>query len=205
MNIIKQVSTTQKAIAFTFDDGPNPEYTPQLLDIFEEVSGRATFFMMGKQMELYPETALDVHIRKHEIGNHTYSHPFMTQISLEACEQELLDTDRLITQVTGSRPVVMRPPYLDYNLEVHEITAKFDYQVIGALNGGTRDWEMPGVEHILEVTREHIGCGSIFLFHDGFEDRSQTVEAVRILAKELTELGYQLVTVSELLQMAESE
>ncbi|OCT12039.1 polysaccharide deacetylase [Paenibacillus pectinilyticus] len=204
MEIIRHVSTTQKAIAFTFDDGPNPVYTPQLLDIFDEVSGRATFFMMGKQIELYPETVLDVHVRKHEIGNHTYSHPFMTRISLEECERELLDTDRIITQVTGTRPVVMRPPYMDYNLEVHSITAKFAYPVIGALNGDARDWEMPGVEHILEVNRKQIGCGSILLFHDGFGDRSQTIEAVRILTKELAEEGYQLVTVSELLQMAES-
>ncbi|CAH1191944.1 Peptidoglycan-N-acetylglucosamine deacetylase [Paenibacillus allorhizoplanae] len=204
MNIIQQVSTTQKAVAFTFDDGPNPEYTPQLLDIFDEVSGRATFFMMGKQIELYPETALDVHIRQHEIGNHTYSHPFMTKISLEECERELLVTDSLITQVTGTKPVVMRPPYLDFNEEIQSITDKMGYPVIGSNNGGTRDWEMPGVDHILEVTREQVGCGSILLFHDGFGDRSQTIEAVRILAKELTAQGYQLVTVSELLQMAES-
>ncbi|CAN7441562.1 polysaccharide deacetylase family protein [Paenibacillus sp. LjRoot56] len=204
MNIIQQVSTTQKAVAFTFDDGPNPEYTPQLLDIFDEVSGRATFFMMGKQIELYPETALDVHIRQHEIGNHTYSHPFMTQISLEECERELLVTDELITQVTGTKPVVMRPPYLDFNEEVQAITEKMGYPVIGSNNGGTRDWEMPGVDHILEVTREQVGSGSILLFHDGFGDRSQTIEAVRILVKELTAQGYQLVTVSELLQMAES-
>lgn len=204
MNIIQQVSTTQKAVAFTFDDGPNPEYTPQLLDIFDEVSGRATFFMMGKQIELYPETVLDVHIRQHEIGNHTYSHPFMTQISLEECERELLVTDELITQVTGTKPVVMRPPYLDFNEEVQAITEKMGYPVIGSNNGGTRDWEMPGVDHILEVTREQVGSGSILLFHDGFGDRSQTIEAVRILAKELTAQGYQLVTVSELLQMAES-
>lgn len=204
MNIIQQVSTTQKAVAFTFDDGPNPVYTPQLLDIFDEVSGRATFFMMGKQIELYPETALDVHVRQHEIGNHTYSHPFMIQISSEECERELLVTDSLITQVTGTRPVVMRPPYLDYNQDVHAFTAKMGYQVIGALNGSARDWEMPGVEHILEETRAQIGCGSILLFHDGFGDRTQTIEAVRILAKELTAQNYRLVTVSELLQMTES-
>lgn len=202
MKIIQQVSTTQKAVAFTFDDGPNPVYTPQLLDIFDEVSGLATFFMMGKQIELYPETALDVHVRHHEIGNHTYSHPFMTQISLEECERELLVTDSLITQVTGTKPVVMRPPYLDFNEEIQAITDKMGYPVIGSNNGGIRDWEMPGVDHILEVTRAQVGCGSILLFHDGFGDRSQTIEAVRILAKELTAQGYQLVTVSELLQMA---
>ncbi|UKS28576.1 polysaccharide deacetylase family protein [Paenibacillus sp. HWE-109] len=204
MEIIRRVSTTQKAIAFTFDDGPNPIYTPQLLDIFDEVSGHATFFMMGKQIELYPETAMDVHVRKHEIGNHTYSHPFMTRISLDECERELVETDKLITQVTGGRPAVMRPPYIDYNLEVHAITAKLEYLVIGALNGEAKDWEMPGVEHIVESTRKQVGCGSILLFHDGFGDRSQTIEAVRILSKELTEDGYQLVTVSELLRMSEA-
>jgi len=116
----------------------------------------------------------------------------------------LYDTDSLIKQVTGVRPAVMRPPYLDYNLEVHAITAKLGYPVIGALNGEAKDWGMPGVEHILDSSRKHVGCGSILLFHDGFDDRSQTIEAVRILTKELIEEGYQLVTVSELLQMSES-
>jgi len=204
MEIIRRVSTSQKAVAFTFDDGPHPIYTPHLLDIFEEHSGRATFFMMGKQIELYPETTLDVHVRNHEIGNHSYTHPFMTQISLDECERELFDTDSLIAQVTGARPAVMRPPYLDYNLEVHAITEKLGYPVIGALNGEAKDWGMPGVEHILDSSRKHVGCGSILLFHDGFGDRSQTIEAVRLLTKELTEEGYQLVTVSELLRMSES-
>ncbi|MEK0316079.1 polysaccharide deacetylase family protein [Cohnella sp. 56] len=204
MEIIHRVPTSQKAIAFTFDDGPHPIYTPQLLDIFEAVSGRATFFMMGKQMELHPETAREVHARGHEIGNHSYTHPYMTQIGPDACERELYDTDSLIARVTGSRPAVMRPPYLDYNSEVHAITAKLGYQVIGALNGEARDWEMPGVAHILDATRKQVGCGSILLFHDGFGDRSQTIEAVRILCKELTEEGYRLVTVSELLQMSDS-
>jgi len=201
MEIIRRVATSQKAIAFTFDDGPHPVYTPRLMDIFEAVSGRATFFMMGKQIELYPETALDVHVRQHEIGNHSYSHPYLTRISPEECERELADTDDLIAKVTGVRPAVMRPPYLDYNPEVHAITAKWGYPVIGALNGEARDWEMPGVEHILDSTRKQIGGGSILLFHDGFGDRSQTIEAVRILTRELTEEGYRLVTVSDLLQM----
>ncbi|MDI4647142.1 polysaccharide deacetylase family protein [Cohnella hashimotonis] len=204
MEIINRVPTLQKAVAFTFDDGPHPIHTPQLLDLFDTVSGRATFFMMGKQMALYPETVMEVHARRHEIGNHSYSHPYMTQIGLDECERELFDTDRLIAKITGVRPTVMRPPYLDYNLDVHAITDRLHYRVIGALNGEAKDWGTPGVDHILEATRKQVGCGSILLFHDGFGDRSQTVEAVRILTKELTEEGYRLVTVSELLQLSES-
>ncbi|MFD2327955.1 polysaccharide deacetylase family protein [Cohnella sp. GCM10020058] len=202
--MIRRVSTSQKAVAFTFDDGPHPIYTPQLLDLFDTVSGRATFFMMGKQMALYPETVKEVHVRNHEIGNHSYSHPYMTQIGLDECERELFDTDSLITKITGVRPSVMRPPYLDYNPDVHTITTKLKYRVIGALNGEAKDWGTPGVDHILEATRKHVGCGSILLFHDGFGDRSQTIEAVRILTNELTEEGYRLVTVSELLRLSES-
>ncbi|WP_138750832.1 polysaccharide deacetylase family protein [Paenibacillus sinopodophylli] len=205
VDIINEVPTSQKVVAFTFDDGPNPLYTPQLLDIFSEVSGRATFFMIGEMIEQHSEVAAAVHAHNHEIGNHTYSHPFMTQISIDQCENELLRTERLITQITGAPPSVMRPPYLDYNEDVHAITSKFGYHAIGALNLGTRDWEMPGVDHILNVTRRNVKNGSILIFHDGYEDRSQTIEAVRILTRELSDQGYQFVTVSELLNMKDTD
>lgn len=205
VDIIHEVPTRQKVVAFTFDDGPNPLYTPQLLDIFSKVSGRATFFMIGEMIEKHLEAAVAVHAHHHEIGNHTYSHPFLTKISPEQCENELLRTEKLITQITGAPPAVMRPPYLDYNDDVHAITSKFGYHVIGALNLETRDWEMPGVDHILNVTRRHIKNGSILIFHDGYEDRSQTIEAVSILTRELSEQGFRFVTVSELLRMRDTE
>ncbi|MGG3454143.1 polysaccharide deacetylase family protein [Paenibacillus rhizolycopersici] len=204
--VINEVSLREKAVAFTFDDGPNPIYTPQVLEIFQEVQGKATFFMIGTQIEKSLETAKAVHEQGHEIGNHTYSHPHLPELSSEEVRREMQLTEELIQQVTGAKPKVYRPPYIDTSEEVAAITAgEFGYPAIGAVNGAATDWEMPGVAHIVEKTREQIRPGSILLFHDGFDDRSQTVEAVRILAAELTAAGYRLVTVSELLALNEAD
>lgn len=204
--VINEVSVREKAVAFTFDDGPNPLYTPQVLEIFREVQGKATFFMIGTQIEKSLETAKAVHEQGHEIGNHTYAHPHLPELSSEEVRRELQLTEELIRRVTGAKPKVYRPPYIDTSEEVAAITAgEFGYPAIGAVNGAATDWEMPGVTHIVEKTRERVRPGSFLLFHDGFDDRSQTIEAVRILAAELTAAGYRLVTVSELLALSEAE
>lgn len=199
--IIHQVQTEHKMVAFTFDDGPDPLYTPQLLDIFRGV-GKATFFMVGKQIKEHLDVAHAVFEEGHEIGNHTYYHPFLTKISAEERSNELERAEQAIIQVIGRKPRTFRPPYFDFNDEVASISEAMEYPAIGAMNMQAQDWAQPGVAHILEHTRGHIQNGSILLFHDGFGDRSQTVEAVRVLVPEAIRQGYRLVTVSELLELA---
>ncbi|MCK9860854.1 polysaccharide deacetylase family protein [Paenibacillus sp. ATY16] len=201
--LIQSVNTSSKAVAFTFDDGPNPVYTPELLEIFAEAGGKATFYMIGEQIAAHPEVARLVHEQGHEIGNHSYTHPNMTELSDEELESELSRTEELIKQVTGTRAATMRLPYLAGDERVQAILEREGYPSIGALNMDAKDWDMPGVDHILETTRREVRNGSILIFHDGFGDRSQSVEAVRVLTKELTASGYRLVTVSELLRLAE--
>jgi peptidoglycan/xylan/chitin deacetylase (PgdA/CDA1 family) len=202
--IIHEAATDHKAVAFTFDDGPNPLYTLQVLDIFREVSGRATFYMIGQQMVKHPEVVQAVLNEKHEIGNHTYSHPKLTELSPADAYREIEQTEKIIQHMSGSKPATLRPPYFDYNEDTKRICDEFGYRVIGALNADALDWEMPGVDHIASKSRSHVRNGSILLFHDGFGDRSQTVEAVRILVAELAKQDYRFVTVSELLQLSKS-
>lgn len=203
--MINEVSTSEKLIAITFDDGPNPFFTPQVLDIFSEVDGKATFFMIGEQIEKCPELVKKVFALGHEIGNHTYTHPKLSQLSCEDCFGEIERTKILIEELVGHKPVVFRPPYLDFNDETVFVLNQMGYPMIGALNMEAKDWEMPGVDFILEKTRYCVKNGSILIFHDGYGDRSQTVEAVRILVSELTSQGYKLVTISELLNHSYAE
>ncbi|WP_088105774.1 polysaccharide deacetylase family protein [Halalkalibacter urbisdiaboli] len=203
--LIHEIKTSQKAVAFTFDDGPNPLYTLQVLTIFQEVSGKATFYMIGEQMIKHPEIVKKVIDQNHEIGNHTFTHPMLTQMRLDDCLHEITKTDKLIKDMTGEAPTTFRPPYFDFNEFISSEIKELGYKVIGALNIDALDWEQPGVNHIVTKTRNHIKNGSILLFHDGFGDRSQTIEAVRTLVYELKEQGYQFVTVSELLQLANRE
>ncbi|MRH41920.1 polysaccharide deacetylase family protein [Aquibacillus halophilus] len=203
-NIINDVQTSQKQVALTFDDGPNPLYTSQLLEIFRKVDGKATFFMIGEEMIKHPEVVKAVSENLHEIGNHTYSHPKLTELSSDDCFNELVKTENLIKEMTGKKPTTFRPPYLDYNQDTATVVEEFEYSVIGALNMEAQDWEQPGVEHILSKSLKHVKNGSILIFHDGYGDRSQTIEAVRNLVTEIDNQGYQFVTVSELLRLSRS-
>jgi peptidoglycan-N-acetylglucosamine deacetylase len=200
--MINEVPTSQKVVAITFDDGPNPTYTPQVLEIFSEAKGKATFFMIGEQMKNHPEVVKHVAADGHEIGNHTFTHPKLSQLSSAEGMEEIERTEMLIEDLTGQKPVLFRPPYLDYNQETVSLLHQKGYPMIGALNLEAQDWEQPGVEHILGKSRDVVKNGSILIFHDGYGDRSQTIEALSILVSELTAQGYQLVTVSELLDLA---
>ena len=201
LNMITEVAASQKAVAITFDDGPNPIYTPQVLEIFANVEGKATFFMIGEQMEKNPEVVKEVAEQGHEIGNHTFSHPKLSELTPADCLAEMERNEQIIRELTGQSPVVFRPPYLDYNHDTISIVESKGYSMIGALNLEAQDWEQPGVEHILSASRKSVRNGSILIFHDGYGDRSQTIQAVKKLVSELKSQGYQLLTVSELLNL----
>lgn len=205
MKMIEYVETPHRVVAITFDDGPNPIYTLEVLEILGKVSGKATFFMIGIHMEKHPEVVEAVKAQGHEIGNHTYSHVNLPSLTQKDALQEIERTDALIAAMTGAKAAVFRPPYLDYNATIVSMCSRFGYQMIGALNTDARDWEQPGVDYIVQKTRDHVKNGSILLFHDGFGDRSQTIEAVKILVSELHSQGYEFVTVSELLQLQKAD
>jgi peptidoglycan-N-acetylglucosamine deacetylase len=198
--MINEVHTSQRMVAITFDDGPNPLYTPQILEIFSEAKAKATFFMIGEQMKSHPDVVKQVTEGGHEIGNHTFSHPMLSQLSIDDCLAEIEQTEKLAVELDGRKPVVFRPPYFDYNQDTVSLLQQKGYPMIGAVNLEAQDWEQPGVEHILGKSRDVVENGSILIFHDGYGDRSQTIEAVRMLVSELISQDYQLVTVSELLK-----
>ncbi|MBP3963936.1 polysaccharide deacetylase family protein [Paenibacillus lignilyticus] len=198
-SIFNEVKTADKLLAITFDDGPNPEWTPQFLRVFQQYGAKATFYVHGTNMEKYPDVAQRMDEEGHEFGNHSYSHPHMASLSKEEQTEELRRAEQIIVAVIGKRPSTFRPPYLEYNDDLLAVCEQFGYPVIHATNLDTRDWDMPGTEHIVNVTRAEVRAGSILLFHDGFGDRSQSLAAIQILVPELIEQGFKLVTISELL------
>jgi len=199
LDIVLRVSAAGKVVALTFDDGPNPVYTPLILSMLAEVDGKATFFMIGEQMEAYPDVVRMTADQGHEIGNHTYSHPYLTRLSAEECRAELRKNDELIRKLTGKRPGTFRPPFFDVNEQVASLASEEGYAIVGATNGDAEDWRMPGVERIYEKSLAAAADGSVLLFHDGYGDRSQTIEAVGRLIGTLSEEGFRFVTVGELI------
>lgn len=137
--MISEVTTSQKAIAITFDDGPNPIYTPQVMDILLAANAKATFFVVGEQVEKNPEIVKRAYAEGHEIGNHTYTHPKLSQLPREQCLEEIKRNEKMIKSLIGHNPVVFRPPFLDCHQELASILGEKGYSMIGALNLEAQD------------------------------------------------------------------
>lgn len=189
-----------KAVALTFDDGPHPTYTPEILDILEKHSAKATFFVIGQNAEKYPDIVKRAFDEGHEIGNHTYSHPNMNRINSDKVIDEIQKTARTIEDITGKKPILFRSPggYLDDGLI--STAHKFDCTpVLWSWRQDTRDWAKPSVKQVVKTVLDNLRDGDIILFHDFNTKSSPTPAALEIILPELEKRGYSFVTVSELM------
>jgi len=194
--------TSEKKIALTFDDGPQPEFTPQLLKILDQHSVPATFFMVGRHVERHTALAKEVAASGHELGNHTYSHQMMFRLTDAVMADEIHRTHDLLANLNGAAPTYLRPPMGLFSRRVLDVVEQSGYRtVVGDVY--PRDPHLPGREKILSRVLGRVMNGSIIILHDGGNtnhvDRSQTVWAVERLLPELLKRGFQFVTLSELL------
>lgn len=185
-------------IALTFDDGPSPQNTQAILDVLRRYQVKATFFMLGTWVEKYPDLARAVVADGHAVGDHSWSHPDLTQLSASEITQQLTSTRDIIQQVTGVRPVLFRPPYRAYNRQVLDIAASLHFSTV-LWNIDPHDWEMPGKGPIISTALGNAQNGAIILLHDGGGDRSQTVEALSTIIEKLQAQGFTFVTIPQML------
>ncbi len=185
-------------IALTFDDGPHPRYTPEILDILDEYGIKATFFVVGQNVQYYPELVKAEIDAGHEVGNHTYSHANLRKASYEVVCGEIGTTERLIYENTDFRAHLLRPPGGMYSQTVCDVAAADDYTIV-LWSIDTRDWAHNPSDKIAEQILSDIRSGDIILFHDYIAKDSPTAEALRKIIPTLLERGYKFVTVSELL------
>jgi peptidoglycan/xylan/chitin deacetylase (PgdA/CDA1 family) len=185
-------------VALTYDDGPNPPYTNQLLDLLEIHQIKATFFMVGKTIEKYPETVRLVLSKGHELGNHSYSHKPLIFENPWFIRSEIEKTDQLLRQLGVKQEIHFRAPYARKLLALPYILAKMHKKNI-LWDIDSKDYEASNSEAIERRVLEQVRPGSIILMHDGGKERSRTVVATEILIKKLQEKGYAFKTVSELL------
>jgi len=208
--VIRRVGALPKKLALTFDDGPDPEWTPAILDILKAKKVPATFFMIGSAMEAHPGLVQRVLSDGHEVGNHTYTHPNLADTPAAAVRLELNATQRLFQALTGRSMRLFRPPYLGdaEPSDADEIVPVEIAQSLGYITVGTHvdtlDWMMPSVPQMMkDVIREvedpspYIR-GNIILLHDSGGDRSQTIALLPTLIDTLRAKGYSFVPVSEL-------
>jgi peptidoglycan/xylan/chitin deacetylase (PgdA/CDA1 family) len=182
----------EKYIALTFDDGPHPSYTEQLLDGLKERGVHVSFFVTGEHAELHPDIIRRMQEEGHLIGNHTYSHSQLTSKNHEKFRQELIDTNAVITEITGEEVQYVRPPYGSWD-KSFEVELNM-FPVLWTID--PRDWCSTNVAAITENVVNSAGENDIILMHDYYES---SVTAALKIVDELQSRGYTFVTVDEIL------
>ncbi|MBP3918713.1 MAG: polysaccharide deacetylase family protein [Clostridia bacterium] len=208
-NVFRHHDNGCMKIAITFDDGPSPKYTADILDYLKEEEIHATFFVVGSMARLSPELLRREEAEGHEIGNHTDSHPRLSKLPIAttaaACadgsilRREIEDCARTVYETTEIRTTLFRPPE-GYCTEAISAAAKdMDYRII-LWNIDTRDWDHAMADDIAANILNNVTAGDIILFHDCVSRKdSQTLAALKKVVPVLKERGYQFVTVSELI------
>ncbi|MBQ3076029.1 MAG: polysaccharide deacetylase family protein [Clostridia bacterium] len=193
-------STSQaQQIALTFDDGPSIQNTEEILGILKEYGIRATFFVIGENAAADPERIRMIHEAGHEIGNHTYTHAYISKIGKDALREEIQKTENVLKEITGEKPCVFRPPGGLYNEEALTVLEEMGYRsILWSLD--TRDWSMPKSDTIVSKIEENAVGGDIILFHDLNDKRLPTPEALKQILPYLKENGYEFVTISEMIE-----
>jgi len=204
-------------VALTFDDGPDPEWTPKILDVLKREHAQATFFLIGIQGDKFSGLVKRIYDEGHAIGNHTFTHPDVSNISSTQMKVELNLTERLFASLVGVRVTLMRPPYaIDEEPDTADQVKPLEFsQDLGYITVGNRidpnDWSDKPRRHSAEEIAKYVlahlppcsvndlRCGNVVLLHDGGGNRAETVRALPMIIEGVRERGYEIAPVYELL------
>lgn len=187
----ESIESVRKKVALTFDDGPDPKVTRQILEILAKHNAKATFFMLGSRVEYYPDIVNEVKDAGHELGNHTWTHADLTKLGPDRIAQEIDKTSAIIEEVTGQKVEGFRPPYGAFNDTVRNTT---DLPIV-LWNVDTLDWKYRDPAKILQVVKENVKDGSTILMHDIHQSTADGLDAILTF---LENEGYEFVTVKDL-------
>ncbi|CAL9454468.1 polysaccharide deacetylase family protein [Streptomyces sp. enrichment culture] len=199
------LSVPDGRLVLTFDDGPDPTWTPRVLDVLKKHDAHAVFFVTGTMASRYPDLVQRMVDEGHEIGLHTFNHPDLSLQSRERIDWELSQNQLAITGAAGIRTSLFRPPYSSYSAAmdneswpVTEYIGSRGYLTV-VNNTDSEDWKRPGVDEIIRRATPENGEGAIVLMHDSGGDRSQTVAALDRFLPDLKEKGYEFDNLTEAL------
>lgn len=203
--VVWDVPVHNKVIAFTFDDGPG-KYTSDILRLLAEYHDHATFFVTGVSIRKFPEV-LQAEVRDgHEIGNHTDSHRDVRRLSASQIQDEVDGCTEKIEELAHIHPKLFRTPAGYYDERVVDTVNQLGYRmVLWSWDEDSRDWKAPRAQAIVQRVLKGVHPGDIVIFHDAGGNRLQTVRALEVLIPRLHEMGYRLVTVSELIRLRSNE
>jgi peptidoglycan-N-acetylglucosamine deacetylase len=184
-------------VALTFDDGPNPPYTQEVLAILQRYGVDATFFCVGRLAQANYILVKQEYAAGHVIGNHSWSHPYLPNFSGAIISWQLSTTSDTIANIIGVRPTFFRPPYGAFNAQVLTIANAQGLSTV-IWDVDPRDWSMPGTNVIIARVLSQVHNGAIILMHDGGGNRSQTVAALPTIIATIQQRGYHFVTLPQL-------
>ena len=192
--------TVEPYLSLTFDDGPRKTQTLKTLSILKKYDIKATFFVVGENIEYQKDVLKEVYNQGHEIGNHMYAHENINKISKKEIKESIIKTNNLIKEVTGKAPNIIRPPYGIVNDDLKEICDELDMDIIlWTDDKDSKDWELIPESEIINNVTKKVSNGDIFLFHDGNEKYKNTLSAIDVIIPQLQKKGYKWVTVSTLI------
>ena len=203
--MLSGVNTDQKVIALTFDDGPNGKFTEDIAKEIEHSGGKATFFFFFLNALRHPKTVKKIYNNGHEIGIHSNSHQFRKYFTDPLFNNELSESESVMASLDIKNIKYFRFPWLYRNPWIMRSVKKRGYQIIsGEFAHGLEPFQI-NHKHIYRHAKSIVKPGGIIIFHDGYNDspqadRTQTLEAVKLLCNELSQKGYKLVTISELIK-----
>ncbi|WP_208340322.1 polysaccharide deacetylase family protein [Aetokthonos hydrillicola] len=198
-----QLSPGKKLIALTFDDGPWPESTAQILDILKKNNIKATFFQIGQNLKIYPDLGKRVVAEGHVLGNHTWHH-WYHYMNPQAAAFEIESTTNLIYQITGVKTNLFRPPGGIMRNGVVDYAKSKKYAII-MWSSDSIDYSRPPVPRLIRNDMREAKPGGIVLMHDGGGNRAHTVEALPEIINNFRKQGYSFVTIPELLEQQDKD
>jgi peptidoglycan/xylan/chitin deacetylase (PgdA/CDA1 family) len=198
-----------KYVALTFDDGPDPVYTPEILDILKEKDVRATFFLIGRNVQDYSEIARRMVEEGHSIGSHTYSHKSLIPLTAKSTYNEIKNAEVAIEEATGIRPTLFRPPRGVYSGYARELLKEERYTIV-LWDLSAVDWAELAPKKIVANVVNKVKPGSIILLHDSGDlityrggDRHSTVKALPEIIDKLRAQGYEFITIDQMIFISE--
>lgn len=198
---------SSKHVALTFDDAPDKQFTPQVLDILKEYNVHATFFLIGAQAEKYPDIVKRIVKEGHVIGNHSYNHKLFTKLSDETFKDQVLLTQQSLKSLIGYTPRLLRPPFGEISESQLLWATGQGYRIVN-WNVDSLDWKQLQRDQVIKNIVDHTKAGAIILQHSGGgpgQNLSGSVEALPTVIKTLQSRGYKLVTLPEMLQVSKSK
>ena len=190
-------------IALTFDDGPDPQNTPHILEVLARYHAKATFFVVGEWVDKHPNYVYDAVQAGHEIASHSYTHRNVAGKSDDQFRQEIQRTEDSVFKAAGVRPNCFRPPYGRVNSRMLNILAAKEYTVV-LWSLDSLDWKLGSAFQIASLVIRDAKPGDIVLMHDGGGPRPHTIKALDTILKQLSAKGFTFVTLDELFR-AEAE